>query len=1008
MKQLQFIFLAPFISIFIFLVSFHTATAQVETDTILASQYFNKAEALLKENKYDNAITSFKKALKIYEKTKDKNPGRYITTKIELGNVYLTKIELDSSLYYFDNALKTSLKEFGSENYFTLRCYSSLGSVYRRKGELDKALEYNEKTLKYLKKIYDENHMHIGLIYNNIGSILMNKGENDKALEYYNKALKIISLQVDENSPYISIVLMSIGNIHNYKYEYEKASSYYKKSLDIKLKNYGENHPEISDVYINLGLVYLNLQKTEQALFYYQKAIDITTKLFGANHPSIASAYINIGSAYRNLQKTDQALFYYQKAINILKTSSQKNIRNTSGAMFNIGLVYKDAKEYDKALIYFQKAIENEKKYRRINNPTIIESLIASGNLFFQQEKFKKALEYYNEASRENLIKSVEITSNKQNKYSSLIHEVSILEKKGKVYRNIYKNEGGISHIKSSNSCYQKAEKFLDILVKKINDHNDKLEFSKNIKEINEGALLTQFLWYTTQKDIRNLEQAFYHAEKSKANTLKGLLNESYAKEFAGLPIELIELGKKLKTNRAFYQSQITDELSSISTDSTKIKEYENELFDIDRKQDSLTELLEKNYPKYYQLKYQNSIISVPEIQKKLKDNQTLLEFFVADSIFYAFTISKNDISVKELATPKLRDKVQEFRNSITSKNLQEYKQLANQLYNTLLASVANKFIGDELIIVPDGPLWHLNFELLLTQKDDSNNPTDLSYLLKDYAITYANSANLLFAPFKTNDQSKILQECLAFSFSDSTHTTESNTMRLATLRNAGDDLPGTRKEIKAIADIIDGQYYYGSQAVEANFKNNASKYNILHLALHGEVDNERPENSKLYFTKSKDTIEDNLLYSYELFALDIPAELTVLSACNTGTGKIAKGEGVMSLGNAFQYAGTKSLLLTSWEVSDRTTPELMKYFYTNLKAGMNKGKALQQAKLQYLKTANINRTHPFYWGGFYLVGDTSPMHFNDNSRLYWILGLGILACLFLIVFWYRKNSTKR
>ncbi len=233
--------------------------------------------------------------------------------------------------------------------------------------------------------------------------------------------------------------------------------------------------------------------------------------------------------------------------------------------------------------------------------------------------------------------------------------------------------------------------------------------------------------------------------------------------------------------------------------------------------------------------------------------------------------------------------------------------------------------------------------------------------------------------------------------------------MSLATLRGTDDDLPGTREEIKAIADIIDGQYYYGAQAIEANFKKNAGAYNILHLALHGEVDHERPENSRLFFTKSKDTLEDNMLYSHELFALDIPAELTVLSACNTGSGKIAAGEGIMSLGTAFQYAGSKSLLLTRWEVSDQTTPQVMKYFYTNLKKDMTKSKALQQAKLNYLANADINRVHPFYWGGFYLVGDTGAIDFkNHHAALYWSIGLGIIILLILITFWYRKRYRKQ
>ena len=384
-----------------------------------------------------------------------------------------------------------------------------------------------------------------------------------------------------------------------------------------------------------------------------------------------------------------------------------------------------------------------------------------------------------------------------------------------------------------------------------------------------------------------------------------------------------------------------------------------------------------------------------------------MLEFFTADSITYAFTISKNKIAIKELTTPKLTEQIEEFRTTITDKNTKTYKTKAYELYQGLIDPIKEQLVGEELIIVPDGPLWHLNFDLLLSQNDSSKNPKELSYLLRDYVITYANSATLFFSENKNPvDISKKQEECLAFSFSDSTNVVDATTMSLATLRDTGDDLPGTRKEIKAIADIIDGQYFYGSEAIEANFKKNVSQYNILHLALHGEVDNEHPENSKLYFTKSNDTIEDNLLYSHELFALDIPAELTVLSACNTGTGKIAKGEGIMSLGTAFQYAGTKSLLLSSWEVSDQTTPVLMKYFYTNLKEGMNKAKALQQAKLHYLNTADLNRTHPFYWGGFYLVGDNTPIPFTNNNYIYWLIGVGILAVILISLFLYRRRNS--
>ena len=133
-----------------------------------------------------------------------------------------------------------------------------------------------------------------------------------------------------------------------------------------------------------------------------------------------------------------------------------------------------------------------------------------------------------------------------------------------------------------------------------------------------------------------------------------------------------------------------------------------------------------------------------------------------------------------------------------------------------------------------------------------------------------------------------------------------------------------------------------------------------------------------------------------------------MLSACHTGTGKIAKGEGIMSLGNAFQYAGTKSLLLSSWEVADDTAPELMKYFYSNLKKGLNKAEALQQAKLSYLSTADPSRINPFYWGNFYIVGDSKPIDLKSTSYWYWtIAGLAILG-MGLFFFNRRKQQQLR
>ena len=792
--------------------------------------------------------------------------------------------------------------------------------------------------------------------------------------------------------------------------KFDSALKYNKKALNISLRIYGsENHPHVATTYWNIGFTLEGKKEYKNSLKNYNKALKTFKLDSGGNNYDVVALYINIGNLYLHKKDFIQGLKYYQKALLIAENIFEKNNPEIARINISIGNLYLEKEMHEKAMIYFKKGLEVLQNSEK-QNPLNLQALNQIGKICNKQKDFKQAVFHYNQAifaNSKNDNSKIEFKNIKPNDYYNSIFLLKTLQGKAETLQSLYLENNRISDLDQSIVVYKKADTLINYIRQSFHNYQDKITFAKQAKEIYTDAIQAQLLLHTNKHDQESLEQALYYAEKSKANTLKELLTDTNAKNFTGIPGALLEMEKVLKTDKAFYQSRISKEQSNKNRDTSKIVAYENKLFNLSRKQDSISQVLEKNYPKYYQLKYQNDIVSVSDIQQQLEDKTTVLEFFTADNTTYAFTISKNSIAVKELATPKLTEQVEVFRKSILTKSTADFKQKAHDLYNQLLAPVADKLVGDNLIIVPDGSLWHLNFELLLTQKDESNNPALLPYLLRDYAVTYANSANLLFGTLKSDQESKTLQECLAFSFSDSTQKAETRTIDLATLRDAGEDLPGTRKEIRAIANIIDGQYYFGSQAIEANFKKNASKYNILHLALHGDVDNERPENSKLYFTKSKDTLEDNLLYSHELFALDIPAELTVLSACNTGTGKIAKGEGIMSLGTAFQYAGTKSLLLTSWEVSDQTTPELMQYFYTNLKAGMNKAKALQQAKLQYLTTANINRTAPFYWGGFYLVGDAAPMHFKEHTLWYWILGLGVLGILFLVVFWTKWRGRR-
>ncbi|WP_234859306.1 CHAT domain-containing protein [Aquimarina aquimarini] len=953
------------------------------------------------QRKYNKALIYYQKALLIRKQHLEQDNLGIGNLYFNIGLTYKKQEKYDTALTYINTALSIREKELDKNHYDIALCNRLLGVIYRKKGEYDRALPYLEKYLSISMNLYGKEHHTMINALNSIGLCYNNKGEYDKALVYHQKASDVHSNIYKEWKPR---VLNNIGVIYKYKGEYDKALAYYKKALDGNLKKRGEYHYSTAINYNNIGNIYRLKGAYKQSLFYYKKALAIRVKISDYNPSGIADSYNDIGELYTLQKEYDTAQSYINKALQkriSIYGDTHPDVANSYQAL---ATMYTDKGAYKIALQHYQKALTIRLQVFKANHPKIAETYTHIARVYTLQKEDANALLYYQKALTANRTSnSTENPTFGAEQYSNLSIALTTLQGLAKSYTQHYQKHHNSKDLNKAIDTYQKATTIINTIRQGLTNYQDKVAFAKIAKDIYKEAIAAQLLLYAKNKDQASLEKAFYYAEISKANTLKELLADANAKNFTGLPYDLLELEKELRINRSFYRSKITEEQVKKESDTAKITRYENHLFKVNRRQDSLTQILEKKHPKYYQLKYKKNIVTASDIQRQLDDTTTLLEFFTADSITYAFAITKNSIAVQELTTPKLTQQIEKFRASITEKNTLTFKQQAHELYLQLIAPIVDQCIGDQLIIIPDGSLWHLNFELLLSKKDASNNPALLSYLLRNYAITYANAANLLFTPFRDKQKDAPLQECLAFSFSDSMQSIENTTMRLASLRDAGGDLPGTRKEIRAISEIIDGQYYFGSQAIEANFKNNANKYNILHLALHGEVDNEHPEYSKLYFTKNKDTIEDNLLYGHELFALDIPAELTVLSACNTGTGKIAKGEGIMSLGNAFQYAGTKSLLLTSWEVSDQTTPELMKYFYTYLKSGMNKGKALQQAKLQYLATANINRTAPFYWAGFYLVGDTAPMHFEQRTVWYWVLAASIVI-LISGLFWYRKK----
>ena len=287
------------------------------------------------------------------------------------------------------------------------------------------------------------------------------------------------------------------------------------------------------------------------------------------------------------------------------------------------------------------------------------------------------------------------------------------------------------------------------------------------------------------------------------------------------------------------------------------------------------------------------------------------------------------------------------------------FKEISFSLFDHLFPKGIGKNIK-KLVIIPDGELATIPFDALIQNEDKTKDLVfyDLDYLIKDYEITYAYSASLYNSQLKKE------------------YKNESLLISPVEFGGAISSLPASEEEAEHFKEWSEKQKISVNSllkvsATEANFKNsNLEGYRFIHLATHGTVNMEAPDLSGVYFKQYdlEDNSEDGILYVGEIYGLSLNAELVVLSACETGLGKINRGEGVMGLGQAFAYSGADNLVLSLWKVADQSTSILMKSFYdANLMTDeASFSSSLREAKLDLI---NSDYSAPYYWAPFILWG---------------------------------------
>ncbi|WP_046755507.1 CHAT domain-containing protein [Kordia jejudonensis] len=398
----------------------------------------------------------------------------------------------------------------------------------------------------------------------------------------------------------------------------------------------------------------------------------------------------------------------------------------------------------------------------------------------------------------------------------------------------------------------------------------------------------------------------------------------------------------------------------------------------------SLLETLQSEFPYISAFAFEN--FDIQTIQAQLSDTKAIVKYKRIENQFYAFYITKTAIDFYEVENndESLVPSIENFYSQLS--NQHEDKVLARVLHQKLLPM--NDDAITEYTIIPDDVLHYIPFETLVTP--------NVKYLIEDVSIHYA--THLVFVHDNVDARTNVKNEnILVFTptYTDKIASTDEIAFRDQNFR-----LLGAEKESELLSTIFPSTLFESILATKDNFIKYSPKAKIIHLAMHANIDNETPELSHLLFNEKN---QDSKLYIEELYGLHLHADLAVLSACNTGKGSLDASQGMVSLNRAFTMAGVPSTLASLWEVPDKVTQGIMVDFYQNLKKGESKTMALRNAKIKYLKdTDDANFQMPFYWAGFVLHGDITPILLEKDSPNNFIC---IIAFILLLIIGFIVRS---
>lgn len=909
------------------------------------------------------------------------------------------------------------IRKLDKRDSFSAEYHFRAGLAFMRDYRPDSAIYILEEAKGIFQALHGDYSVKISDCYHAIGDVY--KGvlsDYNSAETFYEKALVVAERAKDnELSRFmISKLYQELASVNSSQHDYEKALAYGLKSIafieSLPSKKYHTNQ-ELA--YANVAGIYSNMGSLSKAENLYHKAISLNKDMNKDTRDSyLGDFYFGLADAFKKAGKTDHAIANYLEAINIFENASgPKDVLQVKNYQ-RLGEAYLLMTQMPLSLLNFRKGVLLLDDFELQKSGQASELYLAIGKYFRLNHKTDSSLVYYQKAliAASHKFKSLKFRSNplrEDIRLNDFAYE-ALLEK-GSLLAERYNETQDVNFLNAALASFDLSEKLLVDSRAKLDMDNSKWSFFDANFGLYQQALSLLNLVNEKQLNDTLVKKAFYYMESSKSKMLADAFNET---EFT-IPLLASDSIVRFLDFQRRNSYQLQDEFKRQEGKPAEQARIRDLIIDTDRKIQRAENDIAGKYPSYIKTKYQYDIPALAELQDLSQEREiAIIEYFWGLDEVFGLAINKDKVSFKRLGSTdsiqsvltSVHDMLTLSKYSYDSDEINSFERNANLSYQLLVLPFESVIEKEaRLIVLPDGPIEQIPFEILVsktTAPSSQKNFSSINYLLRRHIISYSFSSSYLL---NQSVRGLVNPKMLAFGFTAGKGL-RSGSER--TLIKEQKQLPGAELELKTILGVFpEGEYHYGNEVTEELFKKEAPGFDLIHLAVHGMGDTEQNYSASLFFRDSVTSKEDGRLHWYELFGLRLKAKLAVISSCESGIGKSYRGEGMLSMASAFAFAGCKNIVMGLWKVDDRVSSDLMTDFYENLQDGKQVDIALTEAKRSYLDRADNLTANPKLWASLVSYGNGQVI--NKDKRLAYIGIFVIFMILICIAFYaFKRRST--